>query len=127
MTVTAFPNRREPRFYRSDRDPAGQYRPADLEDFRPATDARSDSEGAPPEPPAPSLLTSVGTAAAPAARRARTGAGAWLRRSGARVRQFVLSAGGLGAFAVGGFEAHPVAGWVITGLSLLLLEHQAKS
>lgn len=126
MTVSVLRNRREPRFYRSDQNPASDYQPAD-EDTRPATDARSDSEGAPPEPPAPSLLTSVGTAAVPAARRARTGVGAWLRRSGARVRQFVLSAGGLGAFAVGGFEAHPVAGWVITGLSLLLLEHQAKS
>lgn len=120
MTVSVMPRRGprvEPRFYNSRTTPENL-----------PTDPTADSESGPEEAlPAPSLLASAATAAGPAARRARTGAGAWMRRSGARVRQFVLSAAGLGAFAVGGFEAHPVAGWIITGLSLLMLEHQAKS
>lgn len=111
MTVSVLRDRREPRFYRSDRDPVTHYQPADEDGSRDAP------------APAPSLLSS----AAPTAARARNGVSAWLRRSGARARQFVLSAAGLGAFGIAGFEAHPVAGWVVTGLSLLLLEHQVKS
>lgn len=121
MTVSVMPTRprerREPRFYNSSTSAAGDYQPAD-----PAVDGdRIGEDGT------PSLLSSAATAAAPAARRARTGLSAWLSRSGARVRQVALSVAGLGAFAVAGFEAHPVAGWVVTGLSFLLLEHQVKS
>jgi hypothetical protein len=108
--------RREPRFYVSDRDPADTYQPAE-----PESGSRNVAT------PAPSLISATATAAAPAARRARTGFSAWLSRSGARVRQVALSVAGLGAFSVAGFEAHPVAGWVVTGLSFLLLEHQVKS
>lgn len=123
MTVSVMrtrPDRREPRFYRSTQDPN---LPDLADDF---TDEGSGPEGA-PTPQAPSLLSSATAAAGPAARRARSGMRAWLSRSGARVRQFTLSAAGLGAFAVGAFEAHTVAGWAVVGLSLLLLEHQAKT
>lgn len=120
MTVTAMPtrarDRRESRFYVSDRDPVDTYQPADA--------SENGRDGA---PPTPSLLAATATAAAPAARRARTGVSAWLRRSGARVRQVALSVAGLGAFGIAGFEAHPIAGWVVVGLSLLLLEHQVKT
>lgn len=112
MTVSVLRNRREPRFYVSDRDPADTYQPAAVE-----SGSREDVA------PAPSLLST----AAPTAARARDGVSAWLRRSGARARQVALSVAGLGAFGIAGFEAHPVAGWVVTGISLLLLEHQVKS
>lgn len=122
MTVSVMPTRprerREPRFYNSSRDRASDYQPVD--------DLLTDEDRI-GEDGTPSLLSSAATAAAPAARRARTGLSAWLSRSGARVRQVALSVAGLGAFTVAGFEAHPVAGWVVTGLSFLLLEHQVKS
>lgn len=116
MTVSVLRNRREPRFYNSATDPTSAYQPAE-----PESGSRDTAT------PAPSLISATASAAAPAARRARTGAVAWLSRSGARVRQVALSVMGLGAFAVAGFEAHPVAGWIVTGLSFLLLEHQVKS
>lgn len=123
MTVSVIrtrPDRREPRFYDSTKDPNAPGLTRDL------PDEAFDREGTTP-PSAPSLLSSATAAAVPAARRARSGLRAWLARSGARARQFVLSAAGLGAFTIGAFQAHTVAGWVVVGISLLLLEHQAKT
>lgn len=39
----------------------------------------------------------------------------------------LLTAAGLGLVDVGAFEANPVAGWVVTGLSVLLLDWKLET
>jgi hypothetical protein len=44
------------------------------------------------------------------------------KATAARLSGSLLTAAGLGCIDVGAFEAHPIAGWVVTGISLMALE-----
>lgn len=39
-----------------------------------------------------------------------------------RLSGSLLTVAGLGCIDVGAFEAHPIAGWMVTGVSVLLLD-----
>lgn len=45
-----------------------------------------------------------------------------LRSTAERLSGSLLTGAGLACIDVGAFEAHPVAGWIVTGLSVLLLD-----
>lgn len=56
------------------------------------------------------------------AHRAAQQAGQHLAAAARRLSGSAVTALGLGCIDVGAFEAHPIAGWVVTGLSVLLLD-----
>lgn len=68
--------------------------------------------------PAPSRPSRAATAALTLARRT----GAHLQAIGRRLSGSALTAAGLGCIDVGAFEAHPIAGWVVTGITVLVFD-----
>jgi hypothetical protein len=44
------------------------------------------------------------------------------KTTAARLSGSLLTVAGLGCIDVGAFEAHPIAGWIVTGLSVLILD-----
>lgn len=44
------------------------------------------------------------------------------KAAAARLSGSVLTIAGLACFDVGAFEAHPIAGWVVTGVTVLVLD-----
>lgn len=54
-------------------------------------------------------------------------AAAHVRATAARLSGSLLTVAGLGCIDVGAFEAHPIAGWITTGLSILTLDWKLDS
>lgn len=68
--------------------------------------------------PAPGRSSRASAATMALARRA----GAHLQAIGRRLSGSALTAAGLGCIDVGAFQAHPIAGWVVTGATVLVLD-----
>lgn len=71
----------------------------------------------------------IGSMRAPRRTRARVTAALLTRRAvthaktvAKRLSGSALTAAGLGLIDVGAFEAHPIAGWFVTGVTVLLLD-----
>jgi hypothetical protein len=73
--------------------------------------------------PRPRRRSLIGKAAAAlAARKARTGQPGRLAVLAAMARQHVVTAAALASVDFGAFHGGPVAGWVVTGVSVLVLD-----
>jgi hypothetical protein len=73
--------------------------------------------------PRPRRRSLIGKAtAALAARKTRTGKPGKLAAFAAVARQHVVTAAALGSVDFGAFHGGPVAGWVVTGVSMLVLD-----
>ena len=54
-------------------------------------------------------------------------AAAQIQATAARLSGSLLTVTGLGCIDVGAFEAHPIAGWITTGVTVLLLDWKLEA